>query len=394
MRAQPSEVADRGICVVRGYGIKITVQRGHLTVHDGVADRRRTRRYHRTSKLRRLVLIGNTGYLTIHALRWLHDIGAALIHLDTRSQLIATSVARGPDFPALRRAQALATDGPAGLEIARATLGAKVQGQRALLDELPNSGSAVSDVDQALATIQHTEGLDAMVAAEAQAASAYWQAWSSLPLPFARGDVRKVPEHWAVFGQRASLITGGPRTATNPANAILNYLYALLEAETILACYAVGLDPGLGIFHTDRRDRASLALDLMEACRPAVDAYLLALLTQRTLSAREFVETREGGCRITPRFAEQLVGTCEVWRSCVAPVVEQVAHILSKHSASWQPMLTPLTRRNWKRAWDERKPDRRQRRSRVGVRSPTERVSRLRCSAARPAPPLLRGLPH
>ena len=64
MQAQRSEHADHGICVARGYGIKITVQRGHLIVHDGVGNRRRTRRYHHTSKLRRLVLIGNTGVTT------------------------------------------------------------------------------------------------------------------------------------------------------------------------------------------------------------------------------------------------------------------------------------------------------------------------------------------
>ena len=89
------------------------------------------------------------------------------------------------------------------------------------------------------------------------------------------------------------------RPPHKPANAVLDYLYSLLEAETILASDAVALDPGLGIFHTDRGDRASLALDLMVAVRPAVDAYLLALLTQRTLSVRDFVETREGACRIT-----------------------------------------------------------------------------------------------
>jgi hypothetical protein len=180
---------------------------------------------------------------------------------------------------------------------------------------------------------------------------------------FPRRDRTRLPEHWRTFDQRASLITGGPRTATNPANAILNYLYALLEGETILACHGVGLDPGLGIFHTDRRDRASLALDLMEACRPAVDAYLLALVTQRALSAREFVETREGACRITPRFAAELAGTCEVWRSHVAPVVEHAAHTLAQHATSRLPTLTPLTHGNWKRAWDERSPDRRQRHS-------------------------------
>ena len=96
----------------------------------------------------------------------------------------------------------------------------------------------------------------------------------SCPLPFPAGEARKLPEHWRTFEQRASLISGGPRMATNPANAILNYLYALLEAEAIFACHALGLDPGMAIFHQDREGRASLALDLMEAARPAVDAYV------------------------------------------------------------------------------------------------------------------------
>jgi CRISPR-associated protein Cas1 len=364
MHAQPTERANRGICVVRGYGIKITVQRGHLTVHDGVADRRRTRRYHRTSKLKRLVLIGNAGYLTIDALRWLHDVGAALIHLDTRSQLITTSVARGPDFAALRRAQALAANAPAGLEIARGVLTAKVEGQLALLGELPGGTEAREPVQSALGAIESATELGTLLAAEAQAAAAYWLGWAPLPLPFPSREARTVPHHWLTFGQRASLLTGGPRLATNPVGAILNYLYALLEAETVFACHAVGLDPGLGIFHTDQRDRASLALDIMEAARPAVDAYVLALVTQRTLSAHAFVETREGGCRITPRFAEELAATCEVWRSHVAPVVEDVAHTLADYSPSKLPAHTPLTRRNRKRAWDERAPDRRRRRSR------------------------------
>jgi CRISPR/Cas system-associated endonuclease Cas1 len=40
-----------------------------------------------------------------------------------------------------------------------------------------------------------------------------------------------------------------PRLAANRANAILNYLYAVLESETRLAVAALGLDPGLGFWH-------------------------------------------------------------------------------------------------------------------------------------------------
>lgn len=96
----------------------------------------------------------------------------------------------------------------------------------------------------------------------------------------------------------------------------------------------------------------------MEAVRPAVDAYLLALLTQRTLSAREFIETREGGCRITPRLAEQLAGTCEVLRSHIAPVVEWTANALAKHARSRVPSRFPLTRAHHRAALDQRLPDR------------------------------------
>lgn len=364
MQTKPTPAGKRVRVVAHGYGLRIYVERRHLIVEDGFGRQRRIRRFHRTDKLRRLVIIGQSGYVTLDALRFVHDTGAALVHLDTNGELIACSVAGGPDLAGLRRAQALAADGPAGLEIGRSVLAAKVEGQRALFSELPGAAEGTEPLQRALGEIENATDLDALLAAEAQAAAAYWNAWAPLETRFAVRDARKLPEHWHTFGQRASLITGGPRTATNPSNAILNYLYALLETETILSCHEVGLDPGLGIFHTDRRDRSSLALDLMEAARPAVDAYLLALLTQRTLSAREFVETRDGGCRITPRFAAELGGTCEVWRSHVAPVVEQAAHTLARYSTSRQPALTPLTRRNWKRAWDQRAPDRRQRRTR------------------------------
>jgi CRISPR-associated endonuclease Cas1 len=362
MQPQPISAAKSGIVVAHGYGIKIRVEHRHLVVEDGFGRDRRTRRFHRASRrLRRLVLIGRDGYVTLGALRFLRDAKAALVHIETDGRIIATSIADGPDLAALRRAQALAATGPAGVEITRELLAAKVSGQRALLEELLGGRNSVELVELALGEIGRAHDLPGLLAAEARAASAYWDAWSELPMPFPAGEACKLPEHWLTFGQRASLLSGGPRLATNPANAVMNYLLALVEAETILACHAVGLDPGLGIFHADRRDRASLALDAMEAVRPTVDAYVLALLTQRTLSSREFVETREGSCRITPRLAASLAETCTAWREQVAPVVERIAHLLTEHAASPLPRLTPLTRTNWKAAWDERKPQRRHR---------------------------------
>src|SRR5436189_70661 len=83
-----------------------------------------------------------------------------------------------------------------------------------------------------------------------------------------------------------------------PANALLNYLYTLLEAETTLALHAAGLDPGIGIWHRDERGRDSLTLDIMEAARPTVDAHILQLLTTGRFRRSDFHETRRGTCRI------------------------------------------------------------------------------------------------
>jgi hypothetical protein len=40
----------------------------------------------------------------------------------------------------------------------------------------------------------------------------------------------RVPLHWQVFDSRASSLTKSCRLAVTPPNAMLNYLYAILES--------------------------------------------------------------------------------------------------------------------------------------------------------------------
>ena len=68
-----------------------------------------------------------------------------------------------------------------------------------------------------------------------------------------------------------------------------NYLFACLESEARLALLAHGLDPTLGVLHADQRNRDSLALDAMEPVRADVDAFLLDLLEDRDVYAREIL---------------------------------------------------------------------------------------------------------
>ena len=346
---QTEGIAERGVVVAAGYGLKLYVERGHLVVHDGVGSRRRTLRFNRaTGKLKRLIVLGHDGYVTLEALHWLRETGAAFVQLDHHGQPVALSAPTGADLAPLRRAQALAATSEAGVAVARLVLGEKLRGQRAVMRELPTTARGDEQLDQALADLDTATDVPGLLAAEFAASSAYWGARSSVPLPFPAARTGRLPEHWLTFGQRHSVLTHTNRIATNPASAVLNYLYALLEAETTLALQAVGLDPGIGVFHADKPGRASLALDVMEACRPVIDAYLLAWLTQRTLDPRDFIETPRGACRLRPAMCKQLAATSLIWASHTAPIVEQVAQILGEPAGV--RIATRLTESNRKTA--------------------------------------------
>jgi CRISPR associated protein Cas1 len=161
-----------------------------------------------------------------------------------------------------------------------------------------------------------------------EAARAYWSAWSTLPINFPKNDLSRVPEHWRSFGARVSPLTGSPRLAVNPPNAILNYLYSVVESEARLAAAALGLDPGLGVLHVDTPARDSLACDLMEPVRPQVDAYLLDWITRQPLRREWFFEQRHGNCRLAGSFAVRLSETAPIWGRAAAPIAEWVAQHL------------------------------------------------------------------
>ena len=332
-----------GVCVVDGYGIQVRVHNRSLVVSDGIGRFRRQRSFAKAlAPAKRLVVIGHEGFVTLEALRWLNDAGITFLQIDRDGELIAASAGFGLNDPRLRRAQALAAGNPVGLDIARYVLSAKLAGQATNLSRAEFPDSARADVAAARQIAESATSLGEVLTAEAAGAVAYWAAWRDVALRFACKDERTIPEHWRTFGQRSSPLSGSPRLAANPANALLNYLYALLEAETRFACRACGLDPGLGVFHADQTARDSLALDLMEAVRPAVDAYLLDLLAVRTFSSKDFAETRRGVCRVLAPLSHILSETSSQCAKAIAPVVENVAAMLAAKTRI-AALPTPLT---------------------------------------------------
>jgi CRISPR-associated endonuclease Cas1 len=318
-----------GVLTLFGYGIQVRVDRGHLSVEDGIGADRRQIRFPRVGHgLKRLVVIGSDGLVSLSAIRWLADQKAAFVMLERDGSVLVTTGPVRPSDARLRRAQSLAFQSGAALQIARELIDKKLAGQENVARYKLSAVQSADTIHRYRSELAEADTSEGIRLIEAKAAGTYWATWKSLPITFPRKDDSRVPDHWRAFGTRVSALTGSPRLATNPPNAILNYLYAVLESESRLAATALGLDPGIGVLHVDTPARDSLACDLMEAVRPQVDAFLLDWIMREPLNRNWFLEQRDGNCRLMARIATKLSETAPTWGRAVAPIAEWAAATL------------------------------------------------------------------
>ena len=345
-------IPRHGVVTLFGYGIQVRVDRGHLVLDDGVGASRRYGRFPRVGHgLRRLVVVGSDGVVSLAALRWLADQDASFVMLERNGKVLAVTGPVRPSDAKLRRAQATANSSGAALRISRELISQKLAAQERVVRHKLLDSKTADAIARFRTELPSADSINSIRLIESQAARIYWSTWSTLPINFPKNDLKRVPEHWRSFGARVSPLTGSPRLACNPPNAILNFLYSLLEAEARLAASAMGLDPGLGVLHVDTPARDSLACDLMEPVRPQVDSYLLDWVTRQPLSREWFFEQRDGNCRLMGSFAARLSETAPMWGRAVAPYAEWVARELwSTIRRPDAPLATRLTQSNKREA--------------------------------------------
>jgi CRISPR-associated endonuclease Cas1 len=344
-----------GVLTLSGNNASIRVDGGSLVVSDGptrvppdhrgpapsLEHRMVTGRFRRAGcPVNRIVVTRPDGFITFAAIKWLHGVGVGLVQLDwDGAVLLATAPARS-DQPALRRAQALAAGNGVGIAITKEILCAKLSGQAAVARLLGSSEPARLIINLG-AELDAATDAGQLLSIEGTAAVAYWSLWLSMPLRFARRD--QVPAHWQSFGRRNSpLGQKNTRHAVTPANAVLNYLYAVLAGEMTIALTGVGLDPGLGIFHTDEARRASLTYDAMEAVRPCVDGWLAAWLADARFSKRDFYEEPDGTVRITRPLTSHLAMTAPIWRPAAQAVAGWLARAFTGGVGEGSRLCAPL----------------------------------------------------
>ena len=345
-----SLISKTGVLTLYGFGIRVRMQSGHLEIEDGIGpDRRRIRLSRVGHGLKRLVLIGSDGFITLDALNWLAAQDVAFVMLERDGRVLCVTGPVRPSDARLRRAQALAGQSAVGVQIARELIAMKLVGQEQVARNKLLAEDSADVIALYRAELNTADALERIRLIESRAACFYWSVFRDLPINFPKRDLPRTPHHWRTFGTRASPITGSPRVAVNPPNAMLNYLYSVLESECRLALASLGCDPGLGVLHLDTAARDSLACDLMEAVRPQVDAYLLESITRGVLKREWFAERPNGNCRLAASLAIQLSETAPMWGRAVAPIAEWVAQTFwnspRRQSRATEVLPTRLTQR-------------------------------------------------
>lgn len=189
----------------------------------------------------------------------------------------------------LRREQyRRADDEAASLVIARNCIAAKIANQRTVLmrairdhggDERTKAleATCIELAYSAQATAKMTT-LDMLRGLEGDAANRYFTVFPHL-----------ITNSAFVFDGR------NKRPPTDPVNALMSFLYAMLAHDCRSACETVGLDPQVGFLHRDRPGRASLALDLMEELRPVLaDRLALSLINRQQVKLADFTIKETG----------------------------------------------------------------------------------------------------
>jgi CRISPR/Cas system-associated endonuclease Cas1 len=141
--APRSLTPSRGVVTLFGYGIVVRVERGHLVIEDGIGSTRRHARFARVSHgLRRLIVIGSDGMVSLAALRWLADQKAAFVMLDRNGSILLATGPTGPKDARLRRAQAVAHLSGSAIPIARALIDQKLREQERIARDIFHDASA------------------------------------------------------------------------------------------------------------------------------------------------------------------------------------------------------------------------------------------------------------
>ena len=208
-----------------------------------------------------------------------------------------------------KRQYALYDDVTSRLSIAKnILLGKAVNQSSVLLTAARNSSvdkketlvSAAASIGRILGDLQNADSVDTVRGMEGSISNIYFSVFDSM---------LKTEDDSLLFKTRSR------RPPENYCNALLSFLYTMLNLNCISALETFGLDSYLGFLHEIHPGRESLANDLIEEFRaPLVDHFVITLINRQQINASDFENDTEG-IKLTEDSRKQLLTLWEEAKS-------------------------------------------------------------------------------
>jgi CRISPR-associated protein Cas1 len=131
------------------------------------------------------------------------------------------------------------------------------------------------------------------------------------------------------------------RPPEDPVNALLSLCYTLVHFEMVREIETIGLDPTIGFYHQFDYGRESLACDLVENYRPAVDKFVYELFRDREFTARDFATDDERpGCYLKKQRRKDFYPLYEQWANEMRSLWREEVRNLARRIMDGQDTLS------------------------------------------------------
>lgn len=236
------------------------------------------------------IMITTAAYITTDAIKLAMDNNIDIIFLDDfgdpygrvwHSKLGSTIL--------IRRRQLEVADTEEGLKLALSWVGKKFDNQIDLLTRLRNTRTRKSaEIMEYIEQLKNCKSkLDGI----------------SEPVPVARGTIMGIEGRGGriyfdslnfLMPDRYKFNGRSRNPAKDEFNALLNYSYGVLYSRVEKACIIAGLDPYVGIIHTDHYNKKSMVFDLIENFRIWADETVINLFAGRKVKQEQFDKLENG----------------------------------------------------------------------------------------------------
>lgn len=183
----------------------------------------------------------------------------------------------------IRRRQLEMGTMPEGFDLVRGWVARKLQNQIGFLKDLRKNRpaqhetvdehiAAMEDLQTALLAISGTiaTNRERVMGIEGMASAHYFEALSAV-----------LPDQWKFAGRSRD-------PAQDAFNCLLNYGYGVLYSHVEKGCIIAGLDPYMGLLHTDSYNKKSFVFDLIEVFRISMDRTVMGLFAKKQVNESLF----------------------------------------------------------------------------------------------------------